>query len=135
MKKDMRVDLKQNQVHRLESIYKTVELVLDSCRHDSTKSPRACIFSVLDTHSINRLCEALSNLLNHSELLSNGVRRRIKRGLKKGQNKQKCLELIDKSKPVNKRRKILMKENQSGGGFILPLLSAVIPLIGSLLGR
>ena len=131
----MEANLKRRQIRRLESIYKTIELVIDSCRHGSTKSPRACIFTILDSRSIDLLCEALSNLLNHSELLSRGVRRKIRLGLRRGGNKQKCLELIDKGNSVNKRRNVFIKENQSGKGFILPLLSAVIPLIGSLLGR
>ena len=107
--------MESRQKQRLARIYRLINLVLDNCKHGASKKS-TCIFSVLDHASINLICESISNLINHSEQLSCNVRKRMKRQLSKGTNKEKCLDLANSGISVSKRRKILMRQNQTGKG-------------------
>ena len=107
--------MESKQKQRLARIYRLINLVIDNCKHGASKKS-TCIFSVLDHASINLICESISNLINHSEQLSCNVRKRIKRQLSKGTNKEKCLDLANSGISVSKRRKILMRQNQTGKG-------------------
>jgi len=75
-----------------------------------------------DKSLVNSICECCINILNGCIPLSNRQKTRLKR------NKLDLRHLVLKKTALGKKRKILQK-----GGFLSAILSAAIPVIGSLI--
>lgn len=96
---------------------------------------RKCFTSIinsLDDKSIKFICECIHNTLSLkyiSALNKNQKSLLLKKILP---NKRIIKHLCKKAKTYSSRKKIIA---QKGYGFIIPILSAIVPLISSLLGK
>ena len=91
-----------------------------------------CLIQNLDEKAIKFICECVQNAISVKHISSlNGKKKTSFLNLILP-NKKLLKDLCEKHKNYKKHRKIIA---QKGSGFILPVLSAVIPLITSLLAR
>ena len=91
-----------------------------------------CLIQNLDEKAIKFICECVQNAISVKHISSlNGKKKTSFLNLILP-NKKLLKDLFEKHKTYKKHRKIIA---QKGSGFILPVLSAVIPLITSLLAR
>ena len=91
-----------------------------------------CLIQNLDEQAIKFICECVQNAISVKHISSlNGKKKTSFLNLILP-NKKLLKDLCEKHKNYKKHRKII---TQKGSGFILPILSAVIPLIASLLAR
>ena len=91
-----------------------------------------CLIQNLDEKAIKFICECVQNAISVKHISSlNGKKKTSFLNLILP-NKKQLKDLCEKHKNYKKHRKIIA---QKGSGFILPVLSAVIPLITSLLAR
>ena len=91
-----------------------------------------CLIQNLDERAIKFICECVQNAISVTHISSlNGKKKTSFLNLILP-NKKLLKDLCEKHKNYKKHRKIIA---QKGSGFILPVLSAVIPLITSLLAR
>ena len=91
-----------------------------------------CLIQNLDEQAIKFICECVQNAISVKHISSlNGKKKTSFLNLILP-NKKLLKDLCEKHKNYKKHRKIIA---QKGSGFILPVLSAVIPLITSLLAR
>lgn len=74
---------------------------------------------------LQALCEIALNLLKGNIPLSGSQYQKLKR-------QKKIIRLLaDKKTSLNRKRQVLKKQT---GGFLFPLLSAAVPILGNLLG-
>ena len=91
-----------------------------------------CLIQNLDEKAIKFICECVQNAISVKHISSlNGKKKTSFLNLILP-NKKLLKDLCEKHKNYEKHRKIIA---QKGSGFILPVLSAVIPLITSLLTK
>ena len=91
-----------------------------------------CLIQNLDEKAIKFICECVQNAISVKHISSlNGKKKTSFLNLILP-NKKLLKDLCEKHKNYKKHRKIIA---QRGSGFILPVLSAVIPLITSLLTK
>ena len=91
-----------------------------------------CLIQNLDEKAIKFICECVQNAISVKHISSlNGKKKTSFLNLILP-NKKLLKDLCEKHKNYKKHRKIIA---QKGSGFILPVLSAVTPLITSLLAR
>lgn len=101
------------------------------------KNNKACqknyqnIISYLNDNSVKFLCQCIRNLLapRNIKLLGDKKEKRLLRKITP--HKTKILKIIDRKTSVSQKRHKL----QSGGAFVLPLLTSVAPLIISLISK
>jgi hypothetical protein len=86
---------------------------------------RKTIISNCDGELLNALSEINFNILRGNVQLSTCSRRKLR------QHKNALRTVADNGQNINKRRQFLIQR----GGFILPLLTAVLPTLASLLFR
>ena len=93
--------------------------------YHATPKKRKDILSHGSPDFIQTLCEIALNLLKGNIPLSPSQLKKLKR-------QKKAIRLLaNKNVSLTSKRQTLKKQS---GGFILPLLAAVVPMIGSLLG-
>lgn len=90
------------------------------------------IISYLDEETLNFLAECIRNILSPQTISASCSKKRQKIILKKVIPHKKVIKsVIKKNLPFKKRKKYI----QNGGAWFLPLISTLIPLIGSLIHR
>ena len=91
-----------------------------------------CLIQNLDEQAIKFICECVQNAISVKHISSLNGKKKTSFSNLILPNKKLLKDLCEKHKHYKKHRKIIA---QKGSGFILPVLSAVIPLITSLLAR
>ena len=91
-----------------------------------------CLIQNLDEQAIKFICECVQNAISVKHISSLNGKKKTSFLNAILPNKKLLKDLCEKHKNYKKHRKIIA---QKGSGFILPVLSAVIPLITSLLAR
>lgn len=89
------------------------------------------ILNYLNDKSIKFLCQCIRNCIAPKNFKNFGPRKETLLFQKIKPHKKTILKLIDKKSSIKFKRRQLQK----GAGFFLPLLTTVIPLIGSLIGN
>lgn len=99
--------------------------VLLKALYDASPQKRKDIIAHCSPDFLQALCEIALNLLKGNIPLSNCQYAKLKR-------QKKIIRLLaDKKTSLKRKHRALKKQT---GGFILPLLSAAVPLLGNLLG-
>lgn len=96
---------------------------------------RKCFMSVinsLDDKSIKFICECIHNAISLKYISTLNNKQKSSLLKKILPNKRIIKHLCKKAKRYNSHKKIIA---QKGYGFIIPILSAIVPLISSLLGQ
>lgn len=91
-----------------------------------------CLIQNLDEHAIKFICECVQNAISVNHISSLNGKKKTSFLILILPNKKLSKDLCEKNINYKKHRKIIA---QKGSGFILPVLSAVIPLITSLLAK
>lgn len=109
-----------------------LKLIQNNCKNksDCEKNYRE-IIAYLNDSSVKFLCQCVRNITLSKSFKALGAKKEQKLFRKLEPHKDKILKLIDKKKSIKYKRKQLQK----GAGFFLPLLTTVIPLIGSLISK
>ena len=84
---------------------------------------RKAIVSNCNKEQVNSICECVLNVLNGKIKLSGCDKRKLQK------HKAILSKVADKRVPVSSKKKLIVQR----GGFLLPLLSAVLPTIASLI--
>ena len=84
---------------------------------------RKAIISNCDRELLNSICECVLNLLNGNVKLSGCVKRKLRK------HKAVLRKVADKRVPNSVKKKLIVQQ----GGFLLPLLSAVLPALTTLI--
>nr|DAC81315.1 TPA_asm: gasderminX [Larimichthys croaker adintovirus] len=93
--------------------------------YHATPRKRKDILAHSSPDFLQALCEIALNLLKGNIPLSSPQYKKLK-------SRRKIIRLLaDKKTALNQKRRTLMKQS---GGFILPLLSAAVPILGNLIG-
>ena len=72
---------------------------------------------------VNSICECVLNVLNGNVKLSECVKRKLRK------HKNVLRKVVDKRVPLSGKKKAIVQR----GGFLLPLLSAVLPALATLI--
>ena len=72
---------------------------------------------------MNSICECVLNVLNGNVKLSGCVTRKLRK------HKAVLCKVADKRVPISSKKKLIVQR----GGFLLPLLSAVLPALATLI--
>ena len=91
-----------------------------------------CLIQNLDERAIKFICECVQNAISVKHISSLNGKKKSSFLNAILPNRKLLKNLCEKHKNYKKHRKIIA---QKGSGFILPVLSAVIPLITFLLAR
>jgi hypothetical protein len=83
------------------------------------------IISNCDKYLVNDICECILNVLKGNIKLIACSKRKLKK------YKTVLRTLIDKSRPLSTKKRLIIQK----GGFLLPLLTAVLPTLASLIFR
>ena len=75
-----------------------------------------------DKQLVNSICECVLNVLNGNIELSSCVKRKLRK------HKNVLRKVVDKRVPILSKKVIVQR-----GGFLLPLLSAVLPALATLI--
>lgn len=86
---------------------------------------RKAIVSNCNKDLLNSICECVLNVLNGNIRISDCTKRKLRKF------RTSLRSLIDKRRPLVSKRRVI----QQRGGFLLPLLSAVLPALAGLLFR
>lgn len=93
--------------------------------YHATPQKRRDILAYCSSDFIQALCEIALNVLKGNVPLSTAQYNKLKR-------QKKVIRLLaDKRAGLKRKHQTLMKQS---GGFLLPLLSTVVPIIGDLIG-
>jgi len=84
---------------------------------------RKAIISNCNKEHLNSICECISNVLKGNVWLSGWRTRKLRK------HKDTFRKVADKRVPLSTKKKLVVQK----GGFLLPLLSAVLPAIASLI--
>ena len=91
-----------------------------------------CLIQNLDEKAIKFICECVQNAISVKHISNLKGKKKTSFLNEILPNKKSLKLLCEKHKNYKRHRKII---SQKGHGFILPVLSAIIPLITSLLAR
>jgi len=119
-KKKKALKLNKPQLKKRLQFYETI--------HNIPNKQRCNIIPYLSNDATDLLCEAIYNTINVDLGLKGNKKKALVRELKNCGSKLN--HICNKATPVEKRKQYLMQE----GGFIGPLLGAIIPSIASLIG-
>ena len=86
---------------------------------------RKAIVSNCNKDLLNSICECALNVLNGNIRISDCTKRKLRKF------RTSLRSLVDKRLPLVSKRRVI----QQRGGFLLPLLSAVLPALAGLLFR
>lgn len=118
-------------IHNLEKFLFLLKVLRKNCKGKECHKNFHNLVSFLDENSLKFLAECVRNSLSPDRVNILTKRKRA-RLLKKLKPYKKDIFEVIKPKTPNKRRQQIL---QKGSGWFLPLLSAVIPLITSLITR
>ena len=76
-----------------------------------------------DKQLVNSICECVLNVLNGNVKLSSCVKRKLRK------HKNVLRKVVDKRVPLLGKKKVIVQRE----GFLLPLLSAVLPALATLI--
>ena len=76
-----------------------------------------------DKQLVNSICECVLNVLNGNVMLSDFVKRKLRK------HKNVLRKVVDKRVSLSGKKKVIVQR----GGFLLPLLSAVLPALATLI--
>ena len=82
----------------------------------------------LSDNSVDSICECVYNVINTDLKLSSAKRRKLKNHIVSKCNTKNIKLITNKKVSISKRRKLIKQE----GGFLGPILAAVIPFLTSL---
>jgi len=88
---------------------------------DAKTGLRKAIISNCDRELVNSICECVLNVLNGNVKLSGCVTRKLRK------HKAVLRKVADKRVPISSKKKLIVQR----GGFLLPLLSAVLPSLAT----
>ena len=103
---------------RLRSNYHALHVL----KYAKSNLPKA-ILSNCDRELVNSICECVLNVLNGNVKLSGCVTRKLRK------HKAVLRKVADKRVPISGKKKLIVQR----GGFLLPLLSAVLPALATLI--
>jgi len=103
---------------RLRSNYHALHVL-----KDAKSNLRKAILSNCDRELVNSICECVLNVLNGNVKLSGCVTRKLRK------HKAVLRKVADKRVPISGKKKLIVQR----GGFLLPLLSAVLPALATLI--
>jgi hypothetical protein len=89
----------------------------------ATPKLHKAIVSNCDRELVNSICECVLNVLNGNVKLSDCVKRKLRK------QKNVLRKVVDKRVPISGKKKLIVQR----GGFLLPLLSAVLPALATLI--
>jgi len=90
---------------------------------DAVPKLRKAIVLNGDKRLVNSICECVLNVLNGNVDLSSCVKRKLSK------HKNVLRKVVDKRFPLSGKKKAIAQR----GGFLLPLLSAVLPALATLI--
>ena len=89
----------------------------------TTPKLRKAILLNGDKQLVNSICECVLNVLNGNDKLSSCVKRKLRK------HKNILRKVVDKRVPLSGKKKVIVQRR----GFLLPLLSAVLPALAPLI--
>ena len=89
----------------------------------ATPKLRKAIVANCDRELVNNVCESVLNVLNGNVRLSACVARKLRK------HKAVLRKVADRRVPISGKKKLIVQR----GGFLLPLLSAVLPALATLI--
>ena len=89
----------------------------------ATPKLRKAIVSNCDSELVNSICECVLNVLNGNVKLSGCVTRKLRK------HKTVLHKVADKRVPISSKKKLIVQR----GGFLLPLMSAMLPALATLI--
>jgi len=108
-----------------------LQLLKKNCKGNCEEKYKK-IISYLDESTLSFLAECIRNALAPETIAAVCSKKKQKHIIKKVTPHKKVIKAaIKKNLPFKKRKKYI----QNGGAWFLPLLSTIIPLIGSLIHR
>lgn len=115
-----------------KSLHKYLPLIKFLTEKQIPRKSFECLIQNLDERAIKFICECVQNAISVKHISSLNGKKKTSFLNAILPNKKLLKNLCEKHKNYRRHRKIIA---QKGYGFILPVLSAIIPLITSLLAR